>query len=163
MAHNVRITAADTQVTQFSCVIDGDLILVFATAAIEYLNNLNAIGNTEFFGVGKHTNTRPAWMTGYRYGAMCLAGFNDHRQGQVDAGKIKCFCQRFCNPKYQNVPVFSLDFTALENNQAVFVGECRIVGVKIVLTMFRQYEAINGYLFRAYPLAIVCYLCPTII
>lgn len=67
MRNDVGIAAADTQVALVVSQVVSDLIFVTAGAAVEYFNNPNSFGYTEFFQMSRHTDPLSPGMARYRH------------------------------------------------------------------------------------------------
>ena len=83
-------------------------------------------------------------MAGYRDGSVSFTDLYHHREWQIDPTEIKLPGQFLGHAKNQNVAVLRFHFTAFQDDQALFLGECGIVRFKVMLTMFGQHKAVYG-------------------
>ena len=59
--------------------------------------------------------------------------------------------------------ILRFHFTAFQDDQAVFQGECGIVRLKVMLTKLVQHKTVYGYVFGTYPLAIILNFRSTVV
>ena len=88
-------------------------------------------------------------------GAVSLTGLQNHREWQTYVAEIKSLGQRFGDPEYQDMAVLSLYLAALHDHEAVFLGQRRIVGFEVVLSVFCQHKTVNRDVLAANPLTVI--------
>ena len=139
------------------------LIVIVAAAAVINFDNPDTFGDTQFIRVGKHAHPWAAGMTGHGNGAMRFADLYHHGQRQVDPAEIKLAGQLFGDTKDEDMTVFGFHLAAFEYDQAMFISQPGIIRVEVMLPVFCQDKAINGYIFGANPLAIILNFGPTVV
>ena len=158
VAGQVGVATSGAEVAGALAQLFGAFVLLRLSAAVDEFHDRHVVERLALGHVLNQADAKTPRVGGHDVAAVVAGGFDQFTAIHLDVAEVDVIGQAGSDVVDEHVPEAGVQFSALEDDDAVLGGQLGVVHVEVVLAVFREDDAVHGETALAehiYPLQVL--------